>query len=61
MYAVSDAVISALALVTLIYVIYATRPAFKKHYMNVFSYLMLILIVASLSSKCDHSPSCFLN
>lgn len=50
MYAVSDAVISALSLVTLIYVIYASSTAFKKHYMNVFSYLMLILIVASLSS-----------
>ena len=51
MYSVADAVISILALATLAYVIYSTRLAFKKHYLNVFSHLMLILIVVSLISK----------
>ena len=51
MYSIADAVVSALSLVTLGYVILATRVAFKKHYLNVFSHLMLILIVVSLLSK----------
>ena len=51
MYSISDAVVSAFALVTMIFVIYLTRPAFKKHYMNVFSYLILILIVLALAGK----------
>ena len=51
MYSIADAVISALSLVTLCYVIYSSRVAFKKHYLNVFSHLMLILIVFSLLSK----------
>jgi len=51
MFAIGDAVVSALAVITLSYVIFATRVAFKKHYLNVFSHLMLILIVVSLLSK----------
>ena len=51
MFAVSDAVTSALSLLTLFYVIKTTRIAFKKHYLNIFSHWMLILIVFSLLSK----------
>jgi len=51
MYAVADAVISVLSLATLAYVIYSTKGAFGKHHFNIFSYLMLILIVFSLISK----------
>ena len=51
MYAVSDAVVSLLSLLTLYYVIWATRVAFKKHHFNIFSHLMLILIVFSLIGK----------
>ena len=51
MYAIADAVVSVLSLLTLVYVLKTTRIAFKKHYLNVFSHLMLILIVFSLLSK----------
>ena len=51
MFAVADAVVSAFSLITLCYVIYSTRKAFKKHHLNIFSHLILILIVASLISK----------
>ena len=51
MFTVSDAVVSALSLITLFYVIFTTRLPFKKHYLNIFSHLMLILIVFSLLSK----------
>ena len=51
MYAVADAVISVLSLATLFYVIWSTKSAFGKHHLNVFSHLMLILIVFSLISK----------
>ena len=55
MFSVSDGVISALSLLTLFYVVKTTRIAFKKHYLNIFSHLMLILIVFSLLSKCTFS------
>ena len=51
MFAVADAVVSAFSLITLCYVIFSTRKAFKKHHLNIFSHLILILIVASLISK----------
>lgn len=51
MYAISDALVSALSLVTLCYLLYAVRIPFKKHHMNIFSHLMLILLVFSLISK----------
>ena len=51
MFSISDAVITILSLLTLTYVIKTTRIAFKKHYLNIFSHLMLILIVFSLLSK----------
>ena len=54
MYSVGDAVISLLALTTLVYLLYLAKTPFKKHQMNIFSHLMLILLVFSLISK---SPS----
>ena len=51
MYSVADAIISAMALMTLCFVVFTTRVAFKKHYLNIFSHLMLILIVFALASK----------
>ena len=51
MFSISDAVITLLSLITLVYVVKTTRIAFKKHYLNIFSHLMLILIVFSLLSK----------
>lgn len=54
MYAFADALISALSLMTLCYLLFAVRVAFKKHYMNIFSHLMLILLVFSLLSKYIH-------
>ena len=51
MYTFGDAVISGLSLVTLFAVCYLVRNAFRKHYLNIFSHLMLILIVFGLISK----------
>ena len=51
MYAIADAVISVLSIATLAYVLWSTKGAFKKHHLNIFSHLMLILIVFSLVSK----------
>ena len=51
MYSFCDAVITGLSLLTLIAVIYLIRKAFKKHYLNIFSHMMLILIVFGLISK----------
>ena len=51
MYSFGDAFISLLSLVTLGAVLYLVRNAFKKHYLNVFSHMMLILIVFALVSK----------
>ena len=53
MYSLGDAVITVLALVTLGFLVYSTRQPFKKHNMNIFSHLMLILLVFSLISKSD--------
>ncbi len=64
MYAISDAIVSALSLVTLCYLLYAVRIPFKKHHMNIFSHLMLILLVFSLISKyhfTNYKPSKSLN
>ena len=51
MYTFCDAFISGLALLTLVGVLYLVSKAFKKHYLNVFSHLMIILIVYGLISK----------
>ena len=51
MYSFCDAVISGLSLLTLAAVLYLIRRAFRKHYLNVFSHMMLILIVFGLISK----------
>ena len=48
---IQDVCISLLSLVTLAYVIFKVKFAFKKHYMNIFTYLMLILIIFALLSK----------
>ena len=60
MFTISDGIVTALSLITLTYVVMTTRIAFKKHYLNIFSHLMLILIVFSLLSKCIH-PSIHAN
>ena len=52
MYNVGDAVVSILALSTLAYLLYLTKVPFKKHQMNIFSHLMLVLLFFSLVSKC---------
>ena len=51
MYSFCDAIISGLSVLTIIAVIYLIRRAFKKHYLNIFSHMMLILIVFGLVSK----------
>ena len=51
MYTFCDAFISGLSLLTLATVLYLIRKAFKKHYLNIFSHMMLILIVFGLLSK----------
>ena len=56
MYSFCDAIISGLAVLTLIAVIYLIRKAFKKHYLNIFSHMMLILIVFGLVSKLYFLP-----
>ena len=52
LHVLQDAAISLLAASTLFYVIYKVRFAFGKHYMNIFTYLMLVLIIFALISKC---------
>lgn len=51
MYSFCDAFVSLFALMTLGAVLYLVRNAFKKHYLNVFSHMMLILIVFALIGK----------
>ena len=51
MYSFCDAFISGLSLLTLAGVLYLIRKAFKKHFLNIFSHMMLILIVFGLLSK----------
>ena len=51
MYSFCDAIISGLSVLTLAAVLYLIRRAFKKHYLNIFSHMMLILIVFGLVSK----------
>ena len=52
MYSVGDAVVSILALSTLAYLLHLAKVPFKKHQMNIFSHLMLVLLFFSLVSKC---------
>jgi len=50
-FSVADGAITGLSLVTLAGVIYLVKDAFVKHHMNVFTHLMVILIVFGLFSK----------
>ncbi len=50
-FSVADGAITGLSLVTLAGVLYLVKDAFAKHQMNVFTHLMVILIVFGLISK----------
>jgi hypothetical protein len=50
-FSVADGAITGLSLVTLAGVIYLVKDPFTKHHMNVFTHLMVILIVFGLFSK----------
>jgi hypothetical protein len=50
-FSVCDASVLGLSLTTMAGVIYLVKPAFKKHHVNVFGHLMVILIVFGLLSK----------
>ena len=55
MYSFCDAFISGLSLLTIAGVLYLIRKAFKKHFLNIFSHMMLILIIFGLLSKYSSS------
>lgn len=48
----ADGIILALSLGTFAFVVYTVRVAFRKHHMNIFHYLMLVLILFALAGKC---------
>lgn len=50
-YSVADASVTGLSIFTICGVIFLVRDAFKKHHMNIFGHLMVILIVFGLLSK----------
>ena len=54
-FSVADGAITGLSLVTLAGVLYLVKDAFAKHQMNVFTHLMVILIVFGLISKSQSS------
>jgi len=51
MFTYNDGIIMGLSLLTLIYVLVKARHPFKKHSMNIFTHLMLLLIVFGLFGK----------
>jgi hypothetical protein len=51
MFSFTDAAVLGLSLATLAIVVFKARLPFKKHSMNVFTHLMLLLTIAGLIGK----------
>jgi hypothetical protein len=51
MFTFIDGAILGLSLITLALVVVKARPPFKKHSMNIFTHLMLVLIIFGLLGK----------